>query len=129
MNKPLMFNLLVSQFDCEYNSEYKKLSEEEKKCVDFVDKCLKETDVKFSDACTRAMLLILDALNKFGTEQELTKEETILQKKQLLSEFSKEEQERLELFMYACVQIIGIYSEESIEERKKFKDKMKSKTL
>ena len=30
MDKSLMFNLLVSQFDCEYNFEYKKLSEEEK---------------------------------------------------------------------------------------------------
>lgn len=40
MDKSLMFNLLVSQFDYEYNFEYKNLSEEEK---NFKDKMKSKT--------------------------------------------------------------------------------------
>lgn len=123
MNNFLMISLLLNQSKYGYNSEYENLSEEEKKCIDYVDKCLNETDEIFNDACTKAMLFILDTANKFGTDEELTKEETTLQKKELLSGLNKEQQERLELFMYACVQTIGIYSEERIEERNKTKRK------
>ena len=122
MNKLLLFNVLLSQFD-ENNSEYENLNEEERKCMDFVDECLKSSDEKFGDACVRAMLLLLDAANKLDTDQELTNEEATLQKKELLSGFSQEDQDKLELFMYACVQIMGIYSEKSIEERRNNKEK------
>ena len=46
MDKLLMLNILLSQFNYGYNSEYKNLSDEEKKYIDYVDECLKETDVK-----------------------------------------------------------------------------------
>ena len=78
-----------------------------------------ETDEKFSNACLRAMLFILDAASKLNTDEELTTEEITFQKEQLLSDFSQEDKDRLEAFLYACIQIMGIYSEESIEERKK----------
>ena len=37
--------------------------------------------------------------------------------------FNQEDKDRLELFMYACIQIIGIYSEERIQERREQKNK------
>ena len=91
--------------------------------MDFVDECLKETDEKFSDACTKAMLFILDASNRLGTDKELTNEEATLQKEEVLNGFNQEDKDRLELFMYACIQIIGIYSEERIQERREQKNK------
>ena len=123
MNKFLMLNVLLRQFNYEYNSEYKNLSDEEKKYIDYVDECLKETDEKFSDACTKAMLFILDASNRLGTDKELTNEEATLQKEEVLNGFNQEDKDRLELFMYACIQIIGIYSEERIQERREQKNK------
>jgi len=123
MDKLLMLNVLLSQFNYEYNSEYKNLSDEEKKYIDYVDECLKETDEKFSDACTKAMLFILDASNRLGTDKELTNEEATLQKEEVLNGFNQEDKDRLELFMYACIQIIGIYSEERIQERREKKNK------
>ena len=118
MDKLLMLNILLSQFNYEYNSEYKNLSDEEKKYIDYVDECLKETDEKFSDACTKAMLFILEASNRLGTDKELTNEEATLRKEEVLNGFNQEDKDRLELFMYACIQTMGIYSEESIEKRK-----------
>ena len=123
MNKFLLFNILSSQFNYEYNSEYNNLSDEEKKYIDYVDECLKETDEKFSDACTKSMLFILDAFNRLGTDRELTNEEATLRKEEVLNGFNQEDKDRLELFMYACIQIIGIYSEERIQERREQKNK------
>ena len=123
MDKLLMLNILLSQFNYEYNSEYKNLSDEEKKYIDYVDECLRETDEKFSHACTKAMIFILDASNRLGTDKELTNEEATLQKEDVLNGFNQEDKDRLELFMYACIQIIGIYSEERIQERREQKNK------
>ena len=123
MDKLLMLNILLSQFNYEYNSEYKNLRDEEKKYIDYVDECLKETDEKFSDACTKAMLFILDVSNRLGTDKELTNEEATLRKEEVLNGFNQEDKDRLELFMYACIQIIGIYSEERIQERREQKNK------
>ena len=123
MDKLLMLNILLSQFNYEYNSEYKNLSDEEKKYIDYVDECLKETDEKFSDACTKAMLFILDASNRLGTDKELTNEEATKEKEDVLNGFNQEDKNRLELFMYACIQVMGIYSEERITERKMAKEK------
>lgn len=123
MDKLLMLNILLSQFNYEYNSEYKNLSDEEKKYIDYVDECLKETDEKFSDACTKAMLFILDASNRLGTDKELTNEEATKEKEDVLNGFNQEDKNRLELFMYACIQVMGIYSEERIAERKMAKEK------
>ncbi len=119
MDKFLMLSFLVSQYSLDYNSENRNLSEEEKAYINYVDKCLIDTDERFCDACTRAMFYILESVNKMGTEEELTKEEIALQKEKILSGFSQEDKERLELFMYACIQTIGIYSEERNEETEK----------
>ena len=38
-------------------------------------------------------------------------------------EFSQKEKDRIELFMFACIQTIGIYNEEKIQERRSNKEK------
>ncbi len=123
MNRLFMFPFLLSQFNYGFNPEYENLSEEEKSYMDYVDKCLEESDEKFGDACTRAMLFILDASTKMGTDEELTDKEAALQKEKILNGFNQEDKDRLELFMYACIQTMGIYSEERIKERKQAKEK------
>ena len=122
MNKLLMMQFL-SQSHYGYNPEYENLSEEEKNYLDYVDKCLYESDEKLGNAYTESMLFILDVLSKIGTTEELTSEDIALKKEIILFEFDLEDKEKLETFMYACIQTIGIYSEERIQERKINKEK------
>ncbi len=128
MDRFLALSFLLNQLDYGYNPEYENLSEEEKAYLDYVDECLKDNDPKFCNACTEAMLFLLDAASKLGTEEELTEEEALSQKKQLLAPFNQNDQERLEYFMYACVQTMGIYSEERIAERKQNKTLIRTDT-
>lgn len=123
MDKLLMLNILLSQFNYEYNSEYENLSDEEKVYMDYVDMCLNDPNEKFCDACSKAMLLILKIISKIDIEEELSNEEIALEKEQLLSEFNQEDKERIESFMYACIQTVGIYSEERVQERNLTKSK------
>lgn len=122
-----MNKLLMMQFLCQssygYNFEYANLSEEEKNYLDYIDKCLYESDEKFSDACVKSMFLILEVFSKIGTDEEFTDEYITLKKEKIIFEFSQEEKDRIESFMYACIQTIGIYSEEKIQERKSKKEK------
>ena len=69
------------------------------------------------------MLLVLKIISKIDIEEELSNEEIALEKEQLLSEFNQEDKERIESFMYACIQTVGIYSEERVQERRQEKDK------
>ena len=122
MNKLLMMQFLI-QSNYLYNTEYEKLTEEEKKYLDYIDKCLYESDENFSDACTKSMILILEVFSKIGTNEELNEEEITLKKEKIIFEFSQEEKDRIESFMFACIQTIGIYSDERIQERKSNKEK------
>ena len=123
-----MNKLLMMQFLCQssygYNFEYANLSEEEKNYLDYIDKCLYESDEKFSDACVKSMFLILEVFSKIGTDEEFADEYITLKKEKIIFEFSQEEKDRIESFMYACIQTIGIYSEEKIQERKSKKKKL-----
>jgi len=122
MNKILLMQL-ISQSCYGYNPEYENLSEEEKKYMDYVDECLNEKDERFSDVCTKIMLFILEISCKIDTDKEITSDEFEMKKEMLLEGFSQKDKDRLELFMYACIQTIGIYSEERIKERKLTKEK------
>lgn len=64
------------------------------------------------------MLFILELSSKIGTDEESTAEEVSLKKEMLLSGFNKEDKEKIESFMYSCIQTMGIYSEEKKQERK-----------
>lgn len=120
MDKMIM---ILKLYNYKYISEYENLSDEEKVYMDYVDMCLNDPNEKFCDACSKAMLLILKIISKIDTEEELSNEEIALEKEQLLSEFNQEDKERIESFMYACIQTVGIYSEERVQERRQGKDK------
>ena len=75
MNKLLMMQLLC-QSNCGYNPEYENLSEEEKNYLDYIEKCLYESDEKFSNACLKSMFLILEVFSKIGTDEELAEKLT-----------------------------------------------------
>ena len=122
MGSMLMLQLL-SQNGYGYNPEYENLTEEEKMYMDYVDECLKDQDERISYTFTKAMLFILETASKMGTEEEKTAEEIALQKEELLSGFNEKDKDRIETFMYACIQTMGIYSEERIEERRLAKEK------
>ena len=116
-NEVLLMHLL-STHNYGYNSEYENLSDEEKAYMDYVDKCMMSDDEMFSNAVTRIMLLILEVSSKMGTPKELTDEEVRMQKQTILAPFSEEDKQKLESFMYAVIQTMGIYSEERVTERK-----------
>lgn len=120
MDKMIM---ILKLYNYKYISEYENLSDEEKVYMDYVDMCLNDPNEKFCDACSKAMLLILKIISKIDTEEELSNEEIALEKEQLLSEFNQEDKERIESFMYACIQTVGIYSEERVQERNLTKSK------
>lgn len=122
MNQKLMMKFLCKS-NYGYNSEYENLSEEEKNYLDYVDECLFETDEKFSNACLKSMFLILEVFSKIGTDEEIADEDIIFKKEKIISKFSQEEKDRIESFMFACIQTMGIYSEERIQERKMNKEK------
>ncbi len=120
MDKMIM---ILKHYNYKYISEYENLSDEEKVYMDYVDMCLNDPNEKFCDACSKAMLLILKIISKIDIEEELSNEEIALEKEQLLSEFNQEDKERIESFMYACIQTVGIYSEERVQERNLTKSK------
>jgi len=122
MNEMLIMQLLCHS-NYGYNPEYENLSEEEKNYLDFVDKCLYEGDEKFRNACVESMFLILEVFSKIGTDEELTDGDITFKKEKIIFEFSQEEKDRIESFMFACIQTIGIYSEERVQERKTRKEK------
>jgi len=99
-------------------SEYENLSDEEKQNIDYLNNCLSDKDLKFQDACTRLMLLVLDVASNLNTSNEQSLEEVQKKKNKILDKFTESEKERLNAFLYACINTIGIYSEESIKERK-----------
>lgn len=123
MNKLLMIPFL-NQYHYKNNPEYENLSDQEKKYMDYVNECLNEKDEKFSDACTNSILFVLEVSSKMDTNNELTDKEVLLKKEKILSGFSQKDKEKLETFMYACIQTMGIYSEESVQERKLNKEKV-----
>ena len=86
MDRLLMISFL-NQYNYGYNSEYENLTEEEKAYMDYIDKCLMEKDSRFSDACTNAMLFVLDVSSRINNDEEL--KDIALQKERLLSEFNQ----------------------------------------
>ena len=101
-----------------YPNGYEDLTEEEKSLLKYVDKCLYEEDEKISDACSHYMLLILELASKIDTDEELTTEEVNVRKEKILDGFNQDDKEKIEFFGYACINTMGIYSEERIQERK-----------
>jgi hypothetical protein len=100
------------------NEEYFNLDDEEKANIDYFNKCLFDSDEKFRDACTEIMFLMLEISTKLNDKEEISDDVIKARKELILDGFNDEEKQRLETFMYACIQSMGIYSEERVQERK-----------
>ena len=91
-----------------HDKYYDDLTEEEKLYVDTVDKYLFfEDDQKLNTACSRMMFLILKASVTIGTSEEMSEDEVL----------KEEEKQKVDDFTYSCIQCMGIYSEERVNER------------
>ena len=99
----------------EHDENYNDLSEEEKSYMDFVDNCLYGENELISDKCTKIMILLL---RYTASEEKMSDDDFVDQKNRLLEGLSKDDIETLECFMYCCINTMGIYSEERVQERK-----------
>ena len=115
-NSILLMQLIGGSYTNE--SEYKNLSNEEKQNIDYVNICLSDNNLDFEDACTHLMLLVLDVASKLNTPNEQSFEEVQKEKDKILDKFAESDKDRLNAFLYACINSIGIYSEDRVKERK-----------
>ena len=123
MNISYLF--LVSVLSSPYHDKsYDDLSEEEKLYIDTFDRYLFfDEDEKVTSACSRMMFLLLKASVTIGTNEEITEEELHEAKSKIYSNLDEEEREKVDAFSYACIQCMGIYSEERVNERQLKKER------
>lgn len=115
MKELFMLKSIVNTFShYNYDEKYNDLSEVEKSYMDFVDNCLYGENEFISDKSSKIMILIF----RYSTsEGKMTDEEFISEKNKILEGLSKNDIETLECFMYCCINTMGIYSEERVQER------------
>ena len=102
------------------NPEYYNLSEEEKNNMDFVDKCIYSDNKKISDASFKTMLLIIEISNN----PDLYEPEDLHVRFDEINEgLSIDEQSIMSKFTLACINTMGIYSEEAVQERQLRKER------
>ena len=121
MDKYLPLFFFAGPYMCD--PEYYDLNEEEKSYVDYFNECLMDPEDDFKDACTEVLFLMLELTQKINTGEELSDEEIQKRKQSILNGFNEENKKRLETFMYACIQSMGIYSEQRVQERKLRKER------
>ena len=102
----------------DYDPEYENLSDEEKKYMDYTKKCLFDESETIMDACTRMQLLLLETRCKLDTEEELSEDELTARMSEIYSGLSEAEKSKVEFFIYATIETMGIYSEEAKIERR-----------
>ena len=102
----------------DYDPEYENLSDEEKMYMDYTKKCLFNESEEVMDACTRMQLLLLEYRFKLDSEEEVNIEEFQSKKNEIYSELNKDDKEKVDSFLYACIQTMGIYSDEAKIERR-----------
>lgn len=104
-----------------YNDpEYYNLSKEEKENLQFVDKCLFSEDKRISDASFHMMMLLLEIkeeIDKYDPEEIQERKDSICK------DLTEEETIMMDKFLLACINTMGIYSEESKQERKLTREK------
>jgi len=101
--------------------EYLNLTKEEKANLEYVDKCLFSENENINNASFHIMLLLIELSNmpdKYGPE-ELSNEFD-----KILNDLSNDERKIINNFIPACVNSMGIYSEERKKERKLKKERI-----
>jgi len=102
------------------NPEYNNLSKEEKANLDFMNSCLYSTNPRIIDAASNIMMLLVEISlddNKYAPE------DIEDQKEKIFKNLSEEETKIMNKFMLSCINSMGIYSIESIKQRKLKKEK------
>ena len=95
--------------------EYANLSKEEKEYLDFMDRCLYSENVRINDASFHMMLFLIELSSNVDA---YTYEQVKKRKEEIYKYLTFEERDVLEKFTYACINSMGIYSEEAKNERK-----------
>ena len=120
-----MFNILSSMFailGSYKDPEYYNLSKEERENLDYMDSCITSENKNISDAAFKTMMLILELSvdpDKYQPEELHEVQEKILEG------LSSEEVGAINKFIPACINSMGIYSEESKQERKLKRERKK----
>ncbi len=120
-----MFDVLFPMFylGAYGDSEYYNLTDEEKNNFDFVNECINSDNPRINNAAFYIMMLVLKlSEDPAKYEPEDVHEELVKIKEGL----TKEEQTTVDKLLFACIQTLGIYSEEAKQERKLKKERMKN---
>ena len=111
---PYLFSKSTSE------TEYYNLTEKEKNDVDFVNSCLYSDNEKLSNAAFYIMLLVLEISDN---SNDFEPEEVQMLKEKIYKDLSYDEQVTMNKFMLACINTMGIYSDEAKIERKLKKER------
>lgn len=124
MNKNNLFliYLLIESISGYNNPEYSNLSDQEKRNMDFVDKCLYQSDDKISKASSEIMFLILEYFLNYDNKP-MSDDVFFLKKHKIMNGLSEEEMDIINEFGRSFINTLGIYSEERVLERKLKRDK------
>ena len=101
--------------------EYYNLTDEEKADLDYMDRCLYSDNEKINNASFYMMLFLIELSTH---TDDYSYEGVQLKKKEIYQGLSKEEIEIMDRFIPACINSMGIYSEESKKERKLKKERI-----
>lgn len=116
----LLFSMMYGEYGT--NPEYVNLTEEEKKDLDYFDECYNSPNKNIRDASFYMSMLLLEASAKMDTDEEITPEELSKRKAKIYKNLNEEEIDIIEKFIPACINSMGVYSEEAKEERQKVKE-------
>ena len=113
--KNFLFPFFALGGEYSFNPEYNNLSEEEKYYLDYVDECLQSENERINDACFHTMLLIL----KLSEDPDKYQPEDVnAELAKITVNLTEEEKPIINDFMIACINSLGVYSEERVQERK-----------
>ena len=118
-----MFNILFPMYalgNYGNDPEYLNLTKEEKDNLDFIDSCIYSEDERINKASFNVMMLVLEISSdpdKYEPEEISNKLSTIYE------DLSEEEISTMGKFMLACINSMGVYSEDAKEERKLRKER------
>ncbi|MBR4178694.1 MAG: hypothetical protein IKR57_05065 [Bacilli bacterium] len=116
-----MDKLLFPIFAGSYNDpEYYNLSKEEREYMDFVDKCINSKDKRISDASFQTMLMLLEISND---PDKYEPEEIQERRDKIVVGLNEKEVEMMDKFLLACINSMGIYSEDAKYQRRLKKER------
>ena len=118
MNNIFMIPSLVKWYGSYSGYDYSDLTEEEKAYLNFYDECLFNSSEKISNASSKMQMLILEFIARSEAGNQMTVDEVIMRKQEIMNGLTEKEIQTVYTFGYACSRVVGIFSEERKEERR-----------